>query len=305
MPERMKIATILKDQTITNQFDFSGSCKDKDGETVTFEIFTTAFFLSEVLHNYFNRETFIIDPDNAFTEFVGIFNNWKTTRGLLYARIAYAYSLGYNPIENYSSTEIMDRTDELTHGLSTERTYDNDKIERTYTNDKIERTYTNDKIERTYTNDNIVTSHSNDQVQTTYNSIQDVNAKTRYGVNSSSAVPTETDTNTRTGSDTVVYSGSKTDSHNGKYDDTHTGGYDDTHSGKYDDTHTGGYTDANTGTDSTDIDYTLTKRGNIGVMTASQMIQSEYDGLIQDLQNRALKEFLDRYTFYSEGVDLW
>lgn len=297
MAEKMKISTILKDQTITNQFDFSGTCKDKDGQSVTFEIFTTAFFLSEVLHNYFNRETFILDPDHAFNEFVGIFNNWKYTRGLLYARIAYAYSLGYNPIENYSSTEILDRTDELTHGLSTERTYDHDKIERSYDHDKIERTYSHDKIERTYVNDAIATTHANDKATTTYNSVQDVNAKTRYGVNSSTAVPTETDTNTRTGNDVTEYSGTKTD--------THTGGYNDDHTGGYNDDHTGGYTDANSGTDTTDTDYTLTKRGNIGVMTASQMIQSEYDGLIQDLQNRALKEFLDRYTFYSEGVDLW
>ena len=70
--EKMKISEILKNQTITNQFDFSGSCPDKEGVTVTFSIFTTAFFMMEVTHNYFNRSAFV-DPDNAFTDFLNIF----------------------------------------------------------------------------------------------------------------------------------------------------------------------------------------------------------------------------------------
>ena len=68
--KKMKITEILKNQTITNQFDFKGTCPDKDGVLTEFTIFETAYFLSKIKHLYFNRVTFIEDPENAFTEFV-------------------------------------------------------------------------------------------------------------------------------------------------------------------------------------------------------------------------------------------
>ena len=320
----MKIPEILKNQTITTQFDFSGSCPNKDGNTVTFEIFNTAFFINEIMHNYFNRLVFT-DLDNAFTDFISVFNSWKLTRGPMYARMMYAYSLGYNPIENYSSIETMDRTDEVTYLSDMERTHNQDKIERTYNQDKIERTYNQDKIERTYNNDElersytqyqIQHSHTNDKETTTYTNLTDSHDHSKYGVNSSNAVAVSNDTDTRngsfdveyTGSDTEGYSGSYADTHTGGYNDEHTGGYNDEHSGGYEDEHTGGYKDSHTGTDTTDIDYTLTKSGNIGIQTASEMTQKLYDGLVQDLQQRALKEFLDKYSFYDGNVEeviLW
>ena len=258
--QKMKLQEILKDQTITSQFDFSGSCIDKDGTSQTFTIFTTAFFLSEVLHNYFNRETFIQDPDNAFMEFVGVFNNWKYTRGTMYAKIMYAYSFGYNPIENYSSVETTLGETSLKHGLSTQRTYNNDKITTSHG-----------------TGDNA------DKVTRTYNQEKSTDKSGRYGANSSSLVDVTEASNEMTGSHTDTYSGTKSDEH------------------------TGGYTDENSGKDITGVDTTTTKSGNIGVMTPGQMIDSDYNAFIlhEDLQQRAIKEFLDRYTFYSEGVNLW
>ena len=309
MKVKKTLAEILKDQTITNQFDFSGSCPDQDGDIQTFEIFKTAFFLMEVMTNYCNRSA-LVDEDNPFADLVSIFTLWKYTRGSMYARIAYAYSLGYNPIENYNSVETHTGYDELEHGKSTERSFDDykiersynqDKVERTYSQDKIERTYNQDKVERTYNQDAIATSHANDKVTTTFHDVTDANSK--YGVNSSSAVPVSN--NVRSGSQDDEYSGTRTDTHTGGYDDEHTGGYDDTHSGGYDDETSGKYTDTDSGSDTQNYNSTISKHGNIGVSTVAGMTAELFDGLSQDLQNRAIKEFLDRYTFYAEGVSLW
>lgn len=256
MMQKMKLEQILKNQTITTQFDFSGSCKDKDGNTQTFTIFNSAFFLSEIMHNYFNRVTFIQDPENALTELVSIFNNWKTTRGPMYAKIMYAYSFGYNPIENYSSIEQTESESSLKHGLSIEHTWNQDKV---------------------------TTTHNQDKTTTTYTQLKDDTKNYRQGVNSSENVATTETENTR--------SGSVSDEHTGSTSNEHTGGYSDTHSGK----------------DITGVIATVTKTGNIGVMTPGQMIDSDYNAFVlhEDLQQRAIKEFLDRYTFYSEEVDLW
>ena len=284
MKVKKTLSEILKNQTITNQFDFSGSCPDQDGTIETFEIFKTAFFIMEVMTNYCNRSA-LVDEDNPFTDFVSIFTLWKYTRGSMYARIAYAYSLGYNPIENYNSIETHTGYDELEHGKSTERSFDNYKIERSYNQDKVERTYNQDKVERTYNQDAIATTHANDKATTTYTNLKDEAKK--YGVNSASAVPVSE--NIRNGSEDIEYSGTRTD--------THSGGYDDETTGKY--------TDTNSGSDTQNYNSTISKHGNIGVSTVAGMTAELFDGLNQDLQNRALKEFLDRYTFYAEGVSLW
>ena len=282
MKVKKTITEILQDQTITNQFDFTGSCPDKDGVSQTFTIFNTNFFLTEIESNYFNRVAFV-DPDNSFTDFVNRFTRWASSRGAMYARLAYGYSLGYNPIENYSSIEKHTGHDD----------YENHKtITHTWSNDTLTRSYTNDNTQRTYNNDAVATTHANDKATTTYTNLKDATSK--YGINSSNAVPVSD--NTRTGSEATEYTGTKTD--------THTGGYTDSHTGSNSDTHTGGYNDANTGTDKQIYDSTLTKSGNIGVMTPSQMLMSEYDGLKMDLPLRALFDFLDRCTFYSEGVDI-
>lgn len=265
----MKLHKILEDQTIvTNQFDFTGTCPDKEGNSYTATIFNTVFFVSEILHNYFNREMFIMDPEHAYNEFCSIFNLWKANRGMMFARMAYAYSLGYNPIENYSSIEVLDRTDALTHGLSIAHILGTSRVTM-YDHDKYTTTYTQDKVETTYTD------------------LKDTTKRKRYGINSATAVNTDEDENTR--------SGSQADTHTGSNNTDHTGGFTSSSSGTDRDTHSG--------TDTTDTDYTLTKSGNIGVMTASQMLQSQFDGLNQDLADRALKDFLQHYTFYSGEVD--
>lgn len=287
MKVKKTLTEILKDQTIGSSFDFSGSCPDKDGTTVTFSIFSTAFFINEIEHNFFNRVAFV-NEENSFTDLVAMFNQWKTDRGPMYARMAYAYSLGYNPIENYSSIENHTGHDD----------FDNKKkVTHTWTNDTLTRSYTNDNIQRTYNNDAIATTHAQDKATTTYNNVQDQDTQTKYGVNSSNAVNVGGNTSTRTGNEVLEYSGTKTD--------THTGGYTDSHTGSTSDTHTGSYSDENSGKDSTIYNSTITKSGNIGIQTAAEMTQKLYDSLRdQDLALRAVFDFLDRFTFYSEGVDI-
>lgn len=317
----LTIAEILKNQTITNQFTFTGTCPDKEQVPKTFTIFDTNYFLSEVRHRFITRKV-LVDEDNPFTDFCNLFTIWAASRGLMYARIAYGYSLGYNPIENYSSYEHIESDTDLEHGLETQRTYNSDSVERTYNQDAMTRLYDEDAMTRLYDQDlmthgyndyKIEHTHDNDKTTTTFNDVTDDGSHKKYGVNSSAAVPVTEDQNIKSGSEDIEYSGKSadeysgefTEEHSGGYSDTHSGGYSDTHSGGYTDEHSGGYTDANSGTDSTDFEQTTTKHGNIGVLTASEMLGREYSGLMQDLANRALCEFIDRYTFYCEGVSIW
>ena len=67
--------------------------------------------------------------------------------------------------------------------------------------------------------------------------------------------------------------------------------------------HTGYVETTTDGTDTDTRNYTLKKAGNIGVMTPAEMLQKEFDGLSQDLAQRAFMEFIDRYTWYSIEID--
>lgn len=288
------ITEILKDQTITNQFDFTGSCPDKDGHTVTFTIFDTGYFLDEVTHNFFDRLAFVTE-ENSFTDFCNRFTKWAQSRGSLFAHMAYGYSLGYNPIENYSSIETHTGDDSFENKKKVTHTWTQDTITHSYdANDPL-------KVERAYDSNTplvVTTGHNDDIETTTYNDVKDEHGMSKYGVNSSNAVPVSTDTNTRSGDETREYSGTRTDTTTGKYSDTTTG--------KYTDVHSGSYSDENSGTDKTIYNSTITKNGNIGVQTAAEMLEKQFTNLKNDLALRALWDFMDKCTFYSEGVDiLW
>lgn len=294
MKKKKTLTEILKNQTITNQFDFSGSCPDQEGTSQSFTIFTTSFFLNEIEHNFFNRVMFV-DPDAAFTDLVSTFSIWALNRGYMYARLAYAYTLGYNPIENYNSIEEHTGHDD----------FDNKKkVTHTWTNDTIERAYDAEnplKTSRLYDSENplkVETGHTNDKTKTTYNNVKDTDESFKYGVNSATKVPSAENTNTRSGNEEVEYLGTRAD--------TTTGTYSDTTTGKYTDKHTGSYNDENSGKDSTIYNSQIAKHGNIGVSTASGMIQELFDGLKQNLALRAVHDFLDAFTFYDGEVsDIW
>lgn len=293
MKKKKTLTEILKNQTITNQFDFSGSCPDSEGTAQTFTIFNTGFFLNEINHNFFNRVMFV-DPEAAFADLVATFTIWAQNRGYMYARLAYAYSLGYNPIENYNSIEVHTGHDD----------FDNKKkVTRTWTNDTIERAYDAEnplKVTRQYDSETpltVTTGHDNDKETTTYTALKDTDNTWKYGVNSSEPVPSAKSENTRSGSEATEFSGTRTDTTSGKYFDTTTG--------KYTDKHTGSYNDENSGKDSTIYNSQIAKHGNIGVSTASGMIGELYDGLRQNLALRAVHDFLDNFTFYDGEVDIW
>ena len=274
MKVKKTLAEILKDQTITNQFDLNGVCPDVEGTSQTFNIFKTAFFLMEVNHNYYNRSC-LVEEENSFTDFCNIFTEWSKTRGSLFARIMYAYSFGYNPIENYSSVETHTGYDRFENGKTMTRTYTADKVQRMYLNDKVEDSFDQYKE------------------KTQYNNVKDTEDYSKWGINTTlnSPVPVSKNENTRSGDQENTITGKKAQ----------------THSGGYSDTHTGSYADANSGNDTQTYNSQIAKSGNIGVLTPGEMVEKDYNAYVlhQDLQNRALKEFLDRYTFYSEGVDLW
>ena len=321
---KQTIDQILQDQTITNDFDFKGSVIDSEGVEREFTIFDTEWFITEVLYNYYSRLVMIRDPENAFTEFKALFDNFVKARAPLYAKIMYAYSMSFNPIENYSSIETHTGHDDFENHKATTRLHTNDSVARTYQNDAVARTYQNDALSRSYTADTVTrthnadaveVTHTNDKDTTTYNSVKDDTNTYKYGINSATKVPEASSDVTKSGNEVVERSGSTkethtggySDTHTGGYSDTHTGGYSDTHTGGYSDTHTGGYSDTNSGTDSQIYNSVVTKSGNIGVMTPGQMIASDYDSFIlhQDLQQRAIKEFIQKYTFYNEGVSIW
>lgn len=284
MKTKKTLTEILNNQTITDQFTFTGTCPDQNGTPATFTIFNTDFFLNELNHNFFNRVMYV-DPDNAFTDLVNTFTIWANNRGYMYARLAYAYSLGYNPIENYNSIEEHSGHDDFDNKKKTTRLYQNDKIERTYTNDKIQRTYSNDKIEREYTHDKIERSYNNDKIERNYDDDQVTrtytNDKVERAYDNDQLTRTYTnDQVTRTytndeietthtndketttfnnvqdkhdhdkfgvNSGSAVHVSIDTDTRSGNQTLEKTGSSKETHNGSYDDTHTGSYDDTHTG----------------------------------------------------------
>ena len=80
-----------------------------------------------------------------------------------------------------------------------------------------------------------------------------------YGFNSSTAVPSGSRSESSGGTDTMTYNTTETDT-----------GTSTMHN-------TGTVTDADTGTDTNTRNYTLTRKGNIGVTTSQQLLQSERD----------------------------
>lgn len=110
-------------------------------------------------------------------------------------------------------------------------------------------------------------------------------------------------------SDKTEYSGSETDE-TGLYGvNSVTGVNSDTNTHSFTDredevTHSGTNTDENSGKDTTEDEYDLRAHGNIGVTTAAQMLEEDKKLLSYDLALLAVSDFVDRYTFFVEGVEL-
>lgn len=270
-------------------FDFKGIYTDVKNVPHNVTVFDTAYFVTNVIQLFRNRRV-MIDTDTP-DYLAGLFASWKASRENLYLKQAYAYTLKYNPIENYASHEVM--TDDVTeteygqtidheHGLQIETTPSDYTDETTYpTERKTETTPYNTTETTTPTND--TTTHSTKG----FNSTEFVETDRDVRSGSVSVATTHPEISKETVSETVT----GTESTKRTYDNHEI----IANSGKDTDTHSG--------TDTVTRNYTLDKTGNIGVQTASQMLEMEYEGLKQDLAYRALTEFIDRYTFYSEPID--
>lgn len=339
-------------ETITTQFDFSGIYTDKDGHQHNVTVFDTSYFLM-MLQQLHATRNILVNETNPSGHFVSLFNAWKNSRKDLFIKQAYAYTLKYNPIENYSSVEQMiDDTTEHMKGASfkddfhntdtTEITpYDKVKQETTPYETKTETTPYDTKVETTPHEIKVETTPYETKVETTpytkeettTEPLQDATTTSVKGYNSSDWSESEKversgsvkETLQKTGKESVetthnnsketvetTYNNTKetveTTHENTKetVETTHNNTketIETTYTGteKHETGHTGYIEHTTDGTDTDTRNYTLTKSGNIGVMTASQMLQSEYDGLRQDLAFRAYSEFIDRFTYYNEG----
>lgn len=170
-------------------------------------------------------------------------------------------SFDYNPIENYNMTESG--TDGHTKGQQVNTELHGHSLTRTHSNTDTLTLNTSDA--RTSSASISGTSGSTEGSRT------DTSSKSVFGYNSSTAVPSESDQNvkgqqTNSGTSSSQSSGSDTLLRTGTEANAHTGTITDANSGT--DTHTEGQR-----IDSTT--HSLTRSGNIGTVTAQDMIIQE------------------------------
>lgn len=274
----------LMPETLTTQFDFAGTFTDADGVSHSVSVFDTQYFYDQIRANHECRYMLVPDGEED-TWLEEIFDSWMLSRSELYFKQAYAYSLRYNPIENYASHEVL--TDDITthaHGEIIEHEKGS-----TSTATNTIKTETTPASTTTVTT-TPYTSHTNTETptDTTTQSTQGFNSSAWTNANKTERGGTITNEETWDGTETV--------------ETAHTGKDTVENSGAITTTGSGTDTDTHSGTDTDTRNYTLDKTGNIGVQTAAEMLQHEYEGLKQDLARRALYEFLDRYTYISEEV---
>ena len=236
-------------------------------KTVNYSVFDTAFFVQEV-EQHFGDRIIRLSGEDPTTALVALFGRWKASRSANYARRMYALSKDYEPLDNYDRTETRTGSSTTTHGETVTRTHANTDTRTNSNNDA--RTFTN--YHETNTKNGAV--NRNDNI---------------YGVNSANPVP----------------STKSQELYNNVIDDkTTTGSYTDAHTGTITDAHTGTITDAHTGEDETEDGYTLRAYGNIGVTTSAEMLTQDLAFLARDIALTAICDFIDRYTFYIEEVEL-
>lgn len=284
-----------------HDYDFTGNYTDAHGTVHSVQVFDTTYFVQNIIQLFRARKITLPEEDPA-TALKALFDSWKASRSELYFKQAYAYTLRYNPIENYSSVETM--TDDITtheHGSGQRTEYNNykDTMEITpFTKETTtERPYTKVTEEtHPYTAETTTTSGidgSSAPTSETSNSMKAFNSNSWVDTNKSTTDINQQQEFTRTGTEKTETSWEGT-----KKLEVEKEGKE-----KHETTKTGNMDIVGHGTDTDRHQYLLTKSGNIGVLTASEMLQREYEGLKQDLAFRALSEFIDRYTWYSVSVE--
>lgn len=340
-------------ETLTTQFDFKGTYTDIEGTTHNLTIFETSYFVMH-LYQLFASRKILVEEDNESTHLVNLFNMWKNSRKDLYLKQAYAYTLKYNPIENYSSKEeLVNDITEHEKGASFKDDFHNTdtetltpftketiettpyetKIETTPFETKVETTPYEEKVETTpyettvettpYTSEKTTITPHNDATTTSVKGFNSSNWSESEKVEKSGYTEEElvksgkekVETTHNSTKETVETTHNNTTetvetTHNNTTETVETTHNNTTEKveksfdGKQETKteHTGYIEHTTDGTDTDTRNYTLYKSGNIGIQTAAEMLQKEFDGLMQDLAFRAFSEFIDRFTYYAEGV---
>ena len=319
-------------------FDFKGVYVDPNNVSHNVTVFDTEYFITNVIQLYRNRKI-IIDKDQE-GYLAGLFRIWKSSRENLYLKQAYAYTLKYNPITNYDMLEVM-TDDETVHTYEStkDRSYDDYKETQEttpYTKEETEISpYTKEETEHTpYTKETVThvtpkrteetTPYTKETTTTTENTAgapaasstssikafnsgswtdtnkteNNINNKQEYSKTGTEKLEISYETDPK---DETTYVGTEKSTLTKTGTEKHT--LTKTGKEKVENSIEGTITDAHNGSDTDTRNYQLTRVGNIGVQTVSDMLQKEYDNLMQDLAHRALFEFIDRYTWYSEEVD--
>lgn len=234
-------------ETITNPFNVYQPILEKLGlnQDVAFDIFSIDF--ESAVTRYTNDRIHII------------FDLVYATNHIKYEKLVAAATTEYNPIDNYNMTEsgTDTRTPELTHTLTLNTKSDmTDTRETSTIGDST--TNTKNKLNQTHT----TTETPNNYGETTVHSVTTYDNPTLRADSQ--------DVTTQTGTRTVDESyGGDADT----TDTTVTGSSTITNSGGTSTTNTGTNTQKETGTDTTE--HTLSRKGNIGVTTSQQMLESE------------------------------
>lgn len=308
--EQKKLIEALPENPGTS-FDFSGIYTDAKNVGHSVTVFNTAYFVENIIQLYRSRNI-VIDTDRE-GYLATLFGIWKASRQELYFKQAYAYTLKYNPIENYSSTEqLIDDITEHAKGASSKDEYNNsDTLTITpYTKEETTITpYTKEETTTTpYQKETTETTPYTSETTTT--TPTDTTTSSKKAFDSSSWSETDkterggdiTEVLEKDGTEKVEFWKTGTEKVELKKTGTEKHTLEKTGTEEHETAHSGYVEHTTDGTDTDTRNYTLEKHGNIGVKTAAEMLQAEYDGLMQDLAHRALVEFIDRYTFYAEEV---
>lgn len=180
---------------------------------------------------------------------------WSYKYGVLFSSEGFTY----NPIENYSMLEVMtDDTTDITYGRTDTRTLVKDSADTRSLDYSDERTAdlteeTTPDLTDTHTLNSLTNTETAEIAGFDSSSFSDADRKTNVGTGSETNTSTGTTTTTTSGTDTMAHSGTDTMTHSGTDTDTN----------------------VQSGTDSHVRNYELTRTGNIGTVTAQDMIEQE------------------------------
>ena len=194
------------------------------------------------------------------------------------------YAAEYDPISNYDMEEVMTDDETVTEYGRTNLRTDNTQSERT-DNTQSERTddLLNERTDDTTLLHTQNLTHVKSGTETQAPEITVETGDSVYGFNSSTAVPSTDRTEVSSGQDTKTYNvtdtdtDSQTDRATGTVSTSNTGTVTEENTGTVTVENTGTVRNADSGSDTQTRNYTLTRKGNIGVTTSQQLLQAERD----------------------------